>query len=268
MTELGRNPARIIPAVEAMLARHPGQTLHYVGEPVWPERSPEEIRQATRHEALINLAWPQTPIRVLCAYDSAALPEHVLADAEATHPHVIHGPTRSPRARRTWVRGCRPAVTGRCRHRPRTQSASSSGSKRSVCRDGWFASRRPARASPGADRRSRACGQRARRQHDPVRAGRRHAVRLVASRPARVPGPGLWLHQRSARGPARAPRRAGGRRRAVGGEPALRPRRGAFELRGHDDPPARGSSAPISPAADRAGAAAAGSSANASASSS
>jgi anti-sigma regulatory factor (Ser/Thr protein kinase) len=89
MFELGRNPARIIPAVERMLARHEGSRLHYVGEPIWPGRSGEEIQEATRHEALINLAWPGAPIRVLCPYDADGLTREVLADAERTHPTII-----------------------------------------------------------------------------------------------------------------------------------------------------------------------------------
>src|SRR5438445_7978493 len=80
MVELGRNPARIIPAVEGMLARHPGKLLHYVGEPIWDGRSPEEIREATKHEALINLAWPGAHIRVLCPYDADSLDPYVLVD--------------------------------------------------------------------------------------------------------------------------------------------------------------------------------------------
>jgi anti-sigma regulatory factor (Ser/Thr protein kinase) len=94
MVELGRNPARIIPAVEGMLARHDGSLLHYVGEPIWPGRSRDEIREATKHEALINLAWPGARIRVLCPYDADALDPYVLVDAERTHPHLIrHGVT-------------------------------------------------------------------------------------------------------------------------------------------------------------------------------
>lgn len=89
MVELGRNPARIIPAVEGMLARHQGRLLHYVGEPIWPGRSRDEIREATRHEALINLAWPGAHIRVLCPYDADGLEPYVLVDAERTHPHLI-----------------------------------------------------------------------------------------------------------------------------------------------------------------------------------
>src|SRR5437588_5591211 len=87
--ELGHNPARIIPAVEGMLGRYEGSLLHYVGEPIWPGRSRDEIREATKHEALINLAWPGAHIRVLCPYDADALDPYVLVDAEKTHPHLI-----------------------------------------------------------------------------------------------------------------------------------------------------------------------------------
>ena len=89
MEESARNPARIIPCVEAMLAEHGGPTLHYVGEPIWPGRLPCEIREALRHEALVNLAWSGAPIRVLCPYDRTGLEPSVLLDAERTHPRVI-----------------------------------------------------------------------------------------------------------------------------------------------------------------------------------
>jgi anti-sigma regulatory factor (Ser/Thr protein kinase) len=96
MFELGRNPSRIIPAVEGMLARNAGAPLHYVGEPIWPGRSEEEIREATKHEALINLAWPGARIWVLCPYDTVGLDPQVLADAERTHPLVIRGADEQP----------------------------------------------------------------------------------------------------------------------------------------------------------------------------
>jgi anti-sigma regulatory factor (Ser/Thr protein kinase) len=91
MFEVGRNPARIIPAVHELLARHGGTLLHYVGESIWPGRTPEEIREITRHEALINLAWPGAAIRALCPYDATNLDPDVLREAELTHPWVIHG---------------------------------------------------------------------------------------------------------------------------------------------------------------------------------
>jgi anti-sigma regulatory factor (Ser/Thr protein kinase) len=89
MSELGRNPGRIIPAVLGMLERQARRPLRFVGEPLWPGRSPEEIREATRHEALINLAWPDTDITVLCPYDAGRLDDQVLLEAELTHPCVV-----------------------------------------------------------------------------------------------------------------------------------------------------------------------------------
>ena len=90
MFELGRNPGRIIPAVLGMIERSVGRPLRYVGEPIWAGRAPEEIREATRHEALINLAWPDADISVLCPYDLAGLDDQVLRDAAHTHPGVVH----------------------------------------------------------------------------------------------------------------------------------------------------------------------------------
>jgi anti-sigma regulatory factor (Ser/Thr protein kinase) len=109
MFELGRNPARIIPAVQRMLAKHDGARLRYVGEPIWPGRSAEEIQEAIKHEALINLAWPGSPIRVLCPYDAAGLAGEVLDDAERTHPTVV----RRGVERRTsaYTRGVIPLVS-------------------------------------------------------------------------------------------------------------------------------------------------------------
>jgi anti-sigma regulatory factor (Ser/Thr protein kinase) len=65
--------------------------LHYVGEPIWPGRSPAEIREAVRHEALINLAWPDASVRVLCPYDVRGLDEDVLRSAARTHPTLDCG---------------------------------------------------------------------------------------------------------------------------------------------------------------------------------
>jgi len=90
MFELGHNPARIISAVQSMIDRHGARPLRYVGEPIWSGRSPGEIREATRHEALINLAWPSGETRILCPYDVASLDDQVLEDAHRTHPGVVH----------------------------------------------------------------------------------------------------------------------------------------------------------------------------------
>lgn len=98
MFELGRNPGRIIPAVQTMIDRHGRRRLHYVGEPIWPGRTADEIREATRHEALINLAWPDATIRVLCPYDAVRLHDSVLLDAERTHPGLVRDGQLAPSA--------------------------------------------------------------------------------------------------------------------------------------------------------------------------
>jgi anti-sigma regulatory factor (Ser/Thr protein kinase) len=90
MTEFGRNPARIIPKVRAFIDEHPGQRVSYVGEPIWASRSAAELREAARHEALINLAFSGAAATILCPYDTAELPPSVIADARRTHPAVVN----------------------------------------------------------------------------------------------------------------------------------------------------------------------------------
>src|SRR6266550_630075 len=48
-----------------------------------------ELQEATRHEALINLAFRDSPVTVVCPYDGTGLPGSVIADAACTHPAVI-----------------------------------------------------------------------------------------------------------------------------------------------------------------------------------
>lgn len=87
MRALGRNPACIIPAVHAFMAGG-GGPARFVGEPIWPGRTEAEVREATRHEALVNLAFAELDPLILCPYDAALLPDGVLADACQTHPLV------------------------------------------------------------------------------------------------------------------------------------------------------------------------------------
>jgi anti-sigma regulatory factor (Ser/Thr protein kinase) len=87
MTSLGVNPARIIPAIEAFVAAD-CVPVRVVTEPIWPGRTVAEVREATKHEALMNLAFAGRDVHILCAYDAASLPRAVLADAHRTHPQV------------------------------------------------------------------------------------------------------------------------------------------------------------------------------------
>jgi anti-sigma regulatory factor (Ser/Thr protein kinase) len=91
MTELGANPAWIIPRVREFLDAGPGRPVRYVGEPVWETRSAAELCEATRHEALLNLAFAGAPVSILCPYDTTRLGHSVIANAHRTHPVVVRG---------------------------------------------------------------------------------------------------------------------------------------------------------------------------------
>ncbi|MGW7097845.1 anti-sigma factor RsbA family regulatory protein [Streptomyces sp. NPDC054838] len=91
MRELGRNPGRILAALQGFADREPGRAARIVGEPIWPGRSEGEVLEATRHEALINTAFAGRPATILCPYDLSGLPSGVVADARRTHPTVIEG---------------------------------------------------------------------------------------------------------------------------------------------------------------------------------
>ncbi|PWK87903.1 histidine kinase-like protein [Lentzea atacamensis] len=95
MTEAGRNPGRIIPGVlMAFSASAPQSRVRMVGEPVWPGRSELEYPACVQHEALINTAFEGRRGTLLCTYDAASLPDHVLEDAMRTHPVIIDGSKR------------------------------------------------------------------------------------------------------------------------------------------------------------------------------
>ena len=99
MTQMGRNPARIIPRVRAFTDRHAGRRVRYVGEPIWASRTAAELREATRHEALINLAFAAADAQILCPYDTAELDPSVIADAGRTHPLLLSGGRHTPSPR-------------------------------------------------------------------------------------------------------------------------------------------------------------------------
>lgn len=96
MATLGRNPARIIPAIQTFAESHSGQRVRYVGEPFWRSRTAAERYEAMRHEALLNLAFASQPISILCPYDAAGLDHVVLAEAEQTHPTLLRAGRAEP----------------------------------------------------------------------------------------------------------------------------------------------------------------------------
>jgi anti-sigma regulatory factor (Ser/Thr protein kinase) len=90
MHELGRNPARVIPAWGDFLREcAPGGSARGIGEPVWAGRSRAELSECQRHESLLNLAFADGPRwRLLCPYDLNALEDSVIQAARESHPFL------------------------------------------------------------------------------------------------------------------------------------------------------------------------------------
>jgi anti-sigma regulatory factor (Ser/Thr protein kinase) len=96
MAQVGTNPARIIPAWQRFLDDHArpgvgGGRVRGVGEPIWAGRSPAELAECERHEALLNVAFADPDFWLLCPYDIGTLPAAVLDEARRNHPFVTDG---------------------------------------------------------------------------------------------------------------------------------------------------------------------------------
>lgn len=92
MWDVGRNPARIIPAWQQWVERHRGIGCGFrgIGEPIWSARTPDELIECQIHEQLLNTAFDGGPgWWLLCPYDTGALSDSVIARAHATHPGVL-----------------------------------------------------------------------------------------------------------------------------------------------------------------------------------
>lgn len=89
--EIGPNPAKAIPLIRGFIDEQRGRRIRFVGELIWAGRRWCETVEATRHEALVNLAFADTAATILCPYDASSLDPRVLADAERTHPIVVCG---------------------------------------------------------------------------------------------------------------------------------------------------------------------------------
>jgi anti-sigma regulatory factor (Ser/Thr protein kinase) len=93
MEVVGSNPARIIPEWARFVAGHAsaGESgrMRGIGEPIWAGRTRDELDECQLHESLINLAFAGADsFRLICPYDTEALPADVIAEARRSHPIV------------------------------------------------------------------------------------------------------------------------------------------------------------------------------------
>jgi len=91
MADFGTNPARMITVLRTFVAEHSGRPVRYLAEPAWPGRPAAELHEVARHEALLNVAFAEARVTMLCLYDEAALPRSVISHACAAHPALRRG---------------------------------------------------------------------------------------------------------------------------------------------------------------------------------
>jgi anti-sigma regulatory factor (Ser/Thr protein kinase) len=116
MQQLGRNPARIISAWHDFVVRNldDGRPVRGIGEPIWAGRSAAELDECDRHEALLNLAFADSPAwSLLCPYNISTLDEAVLEGAERNHPVIRERGDQRDSARHTHPSACAKPFDGR-----------------------------------------------------------------------------------------------------------------------------------------------------------
>ncbi len=95
ITELGRNPGRILATQLAFVDRHRDQHVRIVAELAWAGRTASEYVACKHHEALANIAFEGAKVTALCPYDATGLDDSVLADVRLTHPQIWAGGSRA-----------------------------------------------------------------------------------------------------------------------------------------------------------------------------
>jgi anti-sigma regulatory factor (Ser/Thr protein kinase) len=84
--EVVRNPAAVLPLWRDFVDENQGTPVRGVSEMVWADRSPAEMEECHRHEALLNLAFAESgPWSLLCPYDACSLADDELERAATTH---------------------------------------------------------------------------------------------------------------------------------------------------------------------------------------
>lgn len=101
MEKVGRNPARLVAACGDLLRDSDANLgIRGLSEPMFAGRSAPELDECERHERLLNIAFgKERALTLMCPYDTSALNDEVLAQAERSHPYCSHVQGRSASAR-------------------------------------------------------------------------------------------------------------------------------------------------------------------------
>jgi anti-sigma regulatory factor (Ser/Thr protein kinase) len=72
------------------VADHAGSgRVRVIGEPPWAVGHEAQVRDWARHESVLNVAFAEYPLTLICSYEARVLPDEVLAHARSTHPEIV-----------------------------------------------------------------------------------------------------------------------------------------------------------------------------------
>ncbi|MCW2601564.1 MAG: putative regulator of sigma factor [Frankiales bacterium] len=89
-----RSPPAALAAYQQFVSKHLDSGYHWVriiGQPIWAERTPGEVRAWTRYEALLTVAFVDMAATIVCPYDLREVQPEICAAAEQTHPFTRTG---------------------------------------------------------------------------------------------------------------------------------------------------------------------------------
>lgn len=85
------NPTRTLNAYRGYLLTARGRPVRVVAEIGWDGRTPRQVSEWKKYEALVNVGLAEFDARIVCAYDTRALPPDLVAEASRTHPETVRG---------------------------------------------------------------------------------------------------------------------------------------------------------------------------------
>lgn len=88
----GRNPAMSMLKAGAFFSTMAARHGWFVGEPLFPGRTREEVAEVAVNEATVDVAYGDAPLSVFCPYDTGSLSRADLEIAHQTHARVCCAP--------------------------------------------------------------------------------------------------------------------------------------------------------------------------------
>jgi transcriptional regulator with XRE-family HTH domain len=89
-----RSPPAALAGYRQFVSNRIDEGCHWVrilGEPIWSERTPGEVRAWTRYEALLSIAFADMAATIVCPYDLREVESAICVGAKQTHPFTLAG---------------------------------------------------------------------------------------------------------------------------------------------------------------------------------